>query len=184
MQDFAGRVAKIEALYLDPIKVKLMDTEEGNGWSRLQCDAAEKWYKRFLVLNLLYENEAIVPTKEIDEFWHYHILDTEKYAEDCQNTFGYFLHHFPYFGMRGEEDAKDLERSFARTQELFVHEFGESLSELRSIFSLGDAEGAAKCDGSHCGAKDCSKCGKSCSGAKCTPSSRPPGVDYSIRPSL
>ena len=170
-----SRVEKIEALNLDPIKIKLMDTDEGRGWSREQCDAVEKWYKRFLILNITYPQRSIVPTKEIDEFWHFHILDTEKYAEDCQNTFGHFLHHFPYFGMRGEADKKELEESFAKTKDLFLSEFGESLGEIKEMFY---SESSAKCDGSNCSSKDCSKCGKSCSGGKCK------GVDYGIRPAF
>jgi hypothetical protein len=50
-----------------------------------------------------------------------------KYAEDCQNVFGYFLHHFPYFGMRGEEDAADLKAASARMHELHLREFSEPL---------------------------------------------------------
>ena len=152
-------------LNLDPMKIKLMIEDDGPCWTREQCNAAEKWYKRFLILNLLYPDKSIVPSKEIDEMWHYHILDTEKYAEDCQDTFGYFLHHFPYFGMRGEEDAKKLQSSFLETQELYIKEFGEPLAELRRVF-IG--ESAAECDGSKgttCSADDCSKCGASCSGA-------------------
>jgi len=170
------KAAQIEALNLDPIKIKLMDKEDGKNWSREQCDTVERWYKRFLILNLKYPTVFIVPTREIDEFWHFHILDTEKYAEDCQITFGHFLHHFPYFGMRGQDDKKELDRSFTKTKELFLSEFGEPLGKLHAAFGF---ESAAKCDGSNCSSKDCSSCGKSCSGGKCSPS-----VDYSIRPAF
>jgi hypothetical protein len=128
---------KIEALNLDPIKIKLMDTNSGKGWSRDQCDVVEKWYKRFLTLNLLYPEESIVPTKEIDEFWHYHILDTRKYADDCQSAFGNFFHHFPYFGMRDEEDSKNHKEAVNNTKNLFLCEFGEPPSELSRAFSAG-----------------------------------------------
>ena len=112
--------------------------------------------------------------------WHYHILDTEKYAEDCRDIFGYFVHHFPYFGMRGDEDAQHLQAAFVETQELYVKEFGKSLSELRAFFH---GEEAAKCYGSHFGSSDCSKCGRSCTTGKCSPD-QAGRVDYSIRPSL
>ncbi len=101
----------IDAISLEPIKFKLMDKEEGEGWSLYKVDMLEKWYKRFLYLCAKYPEKSIVPTKEIDKFWHYHILDTGKYEADCQQAFGYFLHHFPYFGMRGEDDAKQLTES-------------------------------------------------------------------------
>jgi hypothetical protein len=43
-------------------------------------------------------------------------------------VFGYFLHHFPYFGMRGEQDAADLRAASERMHEIYEREFGEVLS--------------------------------------------------------
>jgi hypothetical protein len=62
----------------------------------------------------------------VDTFWHYHILDTLKYAEDCQAVFGYFLHHFPYLGLRGEEDLLAHERVGERMRVLYEDTFGEA----------------------------------------------------------
>ncbi|MEX1086972.1 MAG: hypothetical protein WD312_01060 [Candidatus Paceibacterota bacterium] len=120
-------VDAIDSLDLDPIKVKLMDSEEGQGWSREKADQMEQAYKAFLYLNLKYPDQPIVPTGEIDAFWHQHILDTRKYAEDCQQVFGHMLHHFPYFGMRGEQDAQNLQNAFEETKHLFEEVFGISL---------------------------------------------------------
>src|SRR3954454_15487898 len=101
-------VGAIQTLDLEPIKVKLMDAEEGQGWSRQYVDQMELAYRRFLTLIVKYPEQTIAPNKDVDKFWHGHILDTMKYAEDCERVFGFFLHHFPYFGMRGEEDAANL----------------------------------------------------------------------------
>jgi hypothetical protein len=65
----------------------------------------------------------------VDKFWHGHILDTMKYAEDCQRVFGYFLHHFPYFGMRDAEDAANLANAAATTRRLYEQEFGAGKAE-------------------------------------------------------
>lgn len=115
---------QIETLDLDPIKVKLM-ANEGEGWSRRQADEADLMYRRFLYLSAKYPSQSIVPNRIVDIFWHAHILDTRKYAEDCEHIFGYFLHHFPYFGMRGEQDARELERAFAESNRLHAAEFGQ-----------------------------------------------------------
>ena len=122
-------VAAIQNLNLDPIKLKLMDPEEGQGWSREYVDRMEVAYKRFLTLLVKFPDETIAPTKDVDKFWHGHILDTLKYAEDCQNVFGYFLHHFPYFGMRGEEDAANLRAAADRMHAIYEREFGEQLAD-------------------------------------------------------
>src|SRR5205814_958393 len=111
------------------IKLKLMDAEEGQGWSREYADQMALAYKRFLALMVKFPEQTIAPTKDIDKFWHGHILDTIKYAEDCQNVFGYFLHHFPYFGMRGAEDAAALAEAGRQTAQLYAKEFGAPIAQ-------------------------------------------------------
>ncbi len=126
-------VAAIQTLDLEPIKFKLMDTEEGQGWSREYVEQMAIAYKRFLTLSVKYPKETIAPSKDVDKFWHGHILDTMKYAEDCQNVFGYFVHHFPYFGMRGEEDAANLAEAGRTTKRLYEQEFGETVPSRASM---------------------------------------------------
>lgn len=121
-------VEAIFSLDLDPIKLKLMDKDEGHGWTRAEADHHELEYRRFLALLAKFPNEVIAPDTNVDKFWHGHILDTMKYAEDCQNVFGYFLHHFPYFGMRDEEDAANLASAAVNMQRLYQQEFGEAQS--------------------------------------------------------
>lgn len=116
----------IMELDLDPIKVKLMHTQSGEGWCREKADAVEKEYRRFLYLMTTFPSEQTSPLIDVDTFWHYHILDTMKYASDCEQTFGYFLHHFPYIGMRGEEDATSRIAGAERMRELYELTFGES----------------------------------------------------------
>ncbi len=159
---------KIQALDLEPIMVKLMDPAEGEGWTLEQARETEVWYKRFLYLNAVYPDRSIVPTHAIDSFWHYHILDTLKYAEDCQIVFGYFLHHFPYFGMRGDEDRQNLLDASEQTWNLFREHFNEDPAVLHG---------------------DMSKCVKSCTGKTCSHCKAPtcssgPKVRNNERPRL
>ena len=127
-------VSAIRALDLDPIKVKLMDTDEGQGWSREYADRMEVAYKRFLTLLVTHPETTVAPSKEIDKFWHAHILDTMKYAEDCQQVFGYFLHHFPYFGLRGADDAAQLAQAGQDMERLYLQEFGEAMPGAASAY--------------------------------------------------
>jgi len=69
----------------------------------------------------------LVPNKILDEYWHQHILDTRKYAADCETTFGFFLHHDPYFGIEGEEDRQLNLEAFAVTQQIWEEAFGVPL---------------------------------------------------------
>ncbi|GJJ00837.1 hypothetical protein RugamoR64_13750 [Duganella rhizosphaerae] len=116
----------INALDLEPIKVKLMHKESGEGWSLERANAIETEYRRFLFLMKQFPNEQTAPLVDVDTFWHYHILDTMKYAVDCDAVFGHFLHHFPYIGLRGEDDLVAHERLGHRMQELYEATFGES----------------------------------------------------------
>jgi hypothetical protein len=133
------------ALDLDAIKFKLMDAKEGHGWSREEADRHELEYRRFLALIAKYPEEAITPNSDVDKFWHGHILDTMKYAEDCAHVFGYFLHHFPYFGMRGDEDAANLAEAAAQTRRLYEQEFGRASSAGQSYCARVTSE-----EGSYC----------------------------------
>ena len=147
-------VEAIFALDLDPIKFKLMNKKEGHGWTREEADRHETEYRRFLALIAKFPDDAIVPDTDVDKFWHGHILDTLKYAEDCQHVFGYFLHHFPYFGMRDDEDAANLAEAAANTRRLYQTEFGgadvSNASYCAATASSYCARVADKVDASYC----------------------------------
>ena len=97
---------------------------EEKGWSPEYQSEVEGLYRQFLALNVIYPERKICPTGPIDEFWHAHILDTHAYVRDCEFLFGGFLHHFPYFGMRGPEDRAALQSAFDESRSLFVRHFG------------------------------------------------------------
>jgi hypothetical protein len=101
-------------------------------WSQKELEITEQYYKNFLYLNKKYGHEVkvIVPTLEVDEFWHHHILDTRSYIRDCDNIFGYYFHHYPYFGMRSEADNENLEKAFELTQAIYEAEFGEKILNI------------------------------------------------------
>ncbi|TMH27060.1 MAG: glycine-rich domain-containing protein-like [Betaproteobacteria bacterium] len=120
-------IEAIEALDLGPIKFKACCKEDGYGWSTEYADQMETAYKRFLILSAKYPHLTLAPSRDIDRFWHTHILDTRKYAEDCDATFGRFLHHFPYLGLRGEDDARAQKVAGETMRQLYRREFGEEL---------------------------------------------------------
>lgn len=118
--------SKVEQIDLTPISRKLL-LEKTAQWTAESVANAEKLYRRFLVLHAVFPFENLVPTKVLDEYWHQHILDTRKYAQDCEFLFGEFLHHDPYFGIAGEDDRLMNQKAFAWTQSLWESVFGEAL---------------------------------------------------------
>ena len=117
-------IRDIDTLDLSMVQHKLMDPEEGEGWTSDYTELVAREYRRFLALTRAYPERAVVPSGPVDKFWHNHILDTQQYGPDCQAVFGYFLHHFPYFGMRGAEDAANLVTSWESTVDLYQRHFG------------------------------------------------------------
>ncbi len=76
----------------------------------------------------------------MDTMWHYHILDTRAYVRDSERVFGGYFHHYPYFGLRGDEDARRLKATFETTKELYEREFGEPMARNRESDCWHDCE--------------------------------------------
>lgn len=138
----AGVAPDIARTDLEMVKLKLQHPEEGANWTKEQRELAELGYKRFLHLNRLAGKRSIVPTKEIDIFWHFHILDTRRYHKDSEKLFGRYFHHFPYFGMRGADDAAALERAFRVTEDLWRETLERSWRRPRRTAGTTATDGA------------------------------------------
>jgi len=119
----------IASIDLEMVKMKMREPEEGLEWNAEQIEAAEIEYKRYLTLCVKYPypDHSIVPNKIMDTMWHYHLLDTKAYHRDCKRVFGRYFHHFPYFGLRGAEDASNLKKAFEQTKAFYLATFGEPI---------------------------------------------------------
>lgn len=142
----------IRELDLSQIKLKLMHIPSGEGWSAAKADAVEHEYRRFLCLMKAFPHESTVPLEDVDTFWHYHILDTVKYARDCRSAFGYFLHHHPYVGIDSAGDDAERDRSGLRMQELYEQRFGASYEAAAQKMSQAGAYCSATGAGAYCSA--------------------------------
>jgi hypothetical protein len=99
-----------------------------HGWEKEKVFATEVIYRKWLVLHKVYDQEIVIaPNKQLDDYWHFHILDTRKYMKDCEYVFGGYLHHYPYFGLSDAEAASDLETAFQLSRDLFIKHFGHDL---------------------------------------------------------
>src|ERR1700691_6813630 len=109
----------IQALDLESVKSRVMDTELGEGWTREYADSVEAAYKTYLTMLVKYpdDSEDIMLSRDVDEFWHTHIPQTVKYTEDCERVFGFYLHHNPHVGERTAADLEKREALAAKTQQ-------------------------------------------------------------------
>lgn len=117
--------AAVATLDLQTIKQKLMHGPSGEGWQGARADAVEVEYRRFLTLMKMFPNDCTAPLVDVDTFWHYHILDTAKYAADCNAVFGYFLHHYPYLGMEADGGEAIRSQAGARLRDIYQATFGQ-----------------------------------------------------------
>lgn len=120
-------ISAIQALDLESVKMRVMDPELGEGWSRMYADSVESAYKNFLAMVVKHQDEAedILPSKDVDEFWHTHILQTVKYADDCEKVFGTFLHHNPHIGKLTQADLDKRTEHAEKTRQFYEQEFGQ-----------------------------------------------------------
>src|SRR5712675_1221856 len=120
-------MAAIHALDLESVKIRMMDPELGEGWTREYAEGIEQGYRNYLTMLAKYQDHAedILLSKDVDEFWHTHILQTIKYTEDCEVVFGKYLHHAPHIG-EVTSAVKEKRMILAeKTRRLYQREFGD-----------------------------------------------------------
>lgn len=115
-------MVKVSDIDFSKINAKL---ESHHGISKDRVKMMQDIYCKWLVLHMCYPDAELTPNEILDEYWHAHILDTKAYADDCQKLFGHYLHHYPYFGLEGDADARDA--GFELTNTLFKKHFGSEL---------------------------------------------------------
>ena len=113
---------EIDVLDLSKIKLHVVK-DKFNKIDVEVIDDLETLYRSFLKLKKLYPKRNIIPSAEIDIFWHHHILHTKEYYADCESIFGSYLHHTP--GGDTKADRKLLEIEFLKTVELVKKHFPE-----------------------------------------------------------
>jgi hypothetical protein len=93
-------------------------------WSPAKARQAVEDYRYFLALCALYPDRPLVPSEDIDEVWHTHILFLKKYLDDCVTMFDETLFHWPYFGLQSEEALREGIAHLRDTLPLYRAHFG------------------------------------------------------------
>jgi hypothetical protein len=154
-------IAAIQALDLDPIRLRVMDKESGEGWTPEYAETIEQAYRTYLTMLVKHPEDAedIVVSKDVDEFWHAHILHTMKYTEDCEKVFGTYLHHNPHVGERTQADIEKKAVQAEKTRRLYRNEYA-GVQDVAYCGASVKARDAAYC-GASVKAQDVAYCGAS-----------------------
>jgi hypothetical protein len=110
---------KLDKLDLTVIMQRV--AEDNPELTAFELHNAEVEYRNYLKLVSLYPGKGLAPTGLADKVWHAHILFTVRYAADCEQHFGYFLHHNPF---DDNTPAAHRRRRHALTQKLYTRHFG------------------------------------------------------------
>ncbi|MDZ7961327.1 MAG: TIGR04222 domain-containing membrane protein [Aulosira sp. DedQUE10] len=75
---------------------------KNQGWTLTYAQRAIAEYKKFAFLTVV-ANHQVVPSDQVDQVWHAHVLLTQSYWEEfCPQVLGKKLHHHPARGGRTE----------------------------------------------------------------------------------
>jgi hypothetical protein len=158
-------IAAIQALDLEPIKLRVMDHELGEGWTREYAESVEGAYRNYLTVLVKHPGDAedIIVSKDVDEFWHTHILHTMKYTEDCERVFGMYLHHNPNIVGRTPAEIERKTALVEKTRRLYQQETAMCGAAVRAekaamCGAAIRAEKAAMC-GAAIGTQNAAMCG-------------------------
>lgn len=103
---------------------------KNHGWTLAYAQRAITEYKKFAFLTVVADHQ-IVPSDQVDQVWHAHVLLTQSYWEEfCPKVLGKALHHHPARGGRAER--AEFHHLYAQTIASYRQFFGDPPIEIWS----------------------------------------------------
>ena len=94
-----------------------------NGWTIEYSVRSILEYKKFILL-LIFANNPLTPSDQVDQVWHLHLLYTQSYWDEfCGKTLNRKIHHGPTKG--GEIEKNKFTNWYKVTKELYAETFNE-----------------------------------------------------------
>jgi hypothetical protein len=96
-QEHLDRFAAIDATDFGNVRRKVRDdlAEQGITADEGYLNEGILALKQYYAIALLDPRNMHAISKELDPFWHAHILHTEEYVEFCKRVMHYYMHHAP-----------------------------------------------------------------------------------------
>jgi uncharacterized protein (TIGR04222 family) len=103
---------------------------KSQGWTLTYAERAISEYKKFAFLTVV-ANHQVVPSDQVDQVWHAHLLLTQSYWEEfCPNVLEKTLHHHPARG--GRVERAEFHRLYAKTITSYRQFFGSPPTDIWS----------------------------------------------------
>jgi uncharacterized protein (TIGR04222 family) len=103
---------------------------KSQGWTLTYAQRAIAEYKKFAFLTVV-ANHQVVPSDQVDQVWHAHVLLTQSYWEEfCPQVLGKTLHHHPARG--GRSERTEFHRLYTQTIASYRQFFGSPPTDIWS----------------------------------------------------
>jgi hypothetical protein len=125
-----GLLSRIEGFKFDDGDVELSfgrRLAKDNGWTMLYAVRVIEEYRRFAFL-MVASGHLAVPSDQVDQAWHQHLLYTRSWADFCQNALRQLLHHDPTTG--GAEQHRRFRYGYEQTLQSYSRFFGEPPEDI------------------------------------------------------
>lgn len=97
-------------------------------WTEEQRKKALGRYEKWLKLKQKHPKARLAPTRDIDLFWHLHMLAPVAYHRDCLRLLGKLMDHDGGFG-KDPNELPELKKVFFETATLWEGAYGEPYRE-------------------------------------------------------
>lgn len=101
------------------------------GWDNTFCTLICAAYREFIDCKRFWRDwnaTLLSPSIPVDQMWHQHLLDTQRYFDDCQLLVGRMIHHNP----DGDVDAAARALRIQRTKDLLAARNGAEILKSRA----------------------------------------------------
>jgi uncharacterized protein (TIGR04222 family) len=103
---------------------------KSQGWTMVYAQRVIVEYKKFAFLAVV-ANHQVVPSDQVDQVWHSHVLLTQSYWEEfCPQVLGRKLHHHPARG--GQTERSEFHDFYVQTIVSYRHFFGSPPTDIWS----------------------------------------------------
>lgn len=124
----AAAHSTVPTVSVDLVHASYRSDDFPKDWSPEEREQALARYLKWLGLKQRHPRARLAPTRDIDLFWHLHMLSPVAYVRDCMRLFGHVLDHDGGFG-KGEGELPQLREIFKQTAAWWETEYAEPYRE-------------------------------------------------------
>lgn len=118
-----------------------------------ETEAVEALRQYYALPILEYPRQQFAISSVVDEYWHWHVLDTRGWRNFCQRVYGCMMHHVP-LDPDNYPDFARVRDLYVETRALLVTHFGDAVSERAYPFIKGDGRDVVICSYDYCITQD------------------------------